>query len=421
MRIGGAPVLAQRITYVGELGFELYVEPTWAVQVWDRLMSAGGAHGIEPAGYRTLDSLRMEKGYRYFGTDLTADDTPYEAGLGFCVRLDGEGRRSSVARPSSERETRQPGAASGRSLVGDEDYLTLYGGEAVHVDGVVVGRLRSCAYGFTVRTERRVRVPARRRRGGHTRGGRRVRRDRCPERSTEARALRSGQHQGEMAPMIERVVDARGALARAGGHRLAALGRADERELPRRSGRRRGTWSVSPARRPSSSRSTGRTSVANARAARPDGDRSADPRVPPRPGRDGARVHRGEDDVGGVAACARDGAPDGRVDSTAPHRPPVPARLRHVQGARDLPAHRRRTQHPDPRGLPRPPRHRRRGGARDERPPPADGPVSQRPARGELHRRRGDAPDRRLRVLGQQRPDVRAREHGAGMRVRRRT
>ncbi len=97
IRIGGSEVLAQRITYVGELGFELYVAPDRAVRVWDGLVAAGEPHGIEPGGYRTLEGLRLEKGYRYFGTDLTAGDTPYEAGLGFCVALDkGEfnGRRT---------------------------------------------------------------------------------------------------------------------------------------------------------------------------------------------------------------------------------------------------------------------------------------------------------------------------------------
>ena len=69
-------MLAQRITFVGELGFELYVAPEWAVQVWDRLMAAGAEHGIAPGGYRVLESLRIEKGYRYFGTDLTADRHP---------------------------------------------------------------------------------------------------------------------------------------------------------------------------------------------------------------------------------------------------------------------------------------------------------------------------------------------------------
>src|SRR5260370_36601832 len=80
--VGGSTALAQRVTYVGELGFELYVDPGWAVQAWDRLMSAGREFGIRPGGYRALNSLRMGKGYRYYGTDLTLLDNPYEAGLG---------------------------------------------------------------------------------------------------------------------------------------------------------------------------------------------------------------------------------------------------------------------------------------------------------------------------------------------------
>jgi 4-methylaminobutanoate oxidase (formaldehyde-forming) len=140
LRIGGASVLAQRVTYVGELGWELYVDPGWAVQVWDRLMAAGRQLGIRPGGYRALDSLRMEKGYRYYGTDLTLLDNPYEAGLGFCVDRDKWG---SIPREVTRRL---------RTLaVGDEEYLPVYGGEAVHAEGGVVGRVRSCAYGFTAR------------------------------------------------------------------------------------------------------------------------------------------------------------------------------------------------------------------------------------------------------------------------------
>jgi 4-methylaminobutanoate oxidase (formaldehyde-forming) len=149
IRVGGVDVLAQRITYVGELGWELYVDPAWAVQVWDRLVGAGEGHGISPVGYRSLDHLRIEKGYRYYGADLTPLDTPWEAGLGFCVDLDkGEfiGRAALVERRERgiERRIRT-------LLVGGDDYLTVYGGEAVHADGEVVGRVRSCAYGFTVR------------------------------------------------------------------------------------------------------------------------------------------------------------------------------------------------------------------------------------------------------------------------------
>jgi glycine cleavage system aminomethyltransferase T/glycine/D-amino acid oxidase-like deaminating enzyme len=147
IHVGAASALAQRVTYVGELGWELYLDPGWAVQVWDRLLAAGRKFGIRPGGYRVLDSLRMEKGYRYYGTDLTLLDNPFEAGLGFCVQLDkGEfnGRQALL-------ESREAGIKRRlRTLaVGGDEYLPIYGGEAVHLKGVVVGRLRSCAYGFT--------------------------------------------------------------------------------------------------------------------------------------------------------------------------------------------------------------------------------------------------------------------------------
>jgi glycine cleavage system aminomethyltransferase T len=145
--VAGADVTAQRITYVGELGFELYLAPESAVQVWDALTHAGAAHGIAPVGYRALDTLRIEKGYRYMGTDLTAGDTPYEAGLGFCVALDKgafTGRDAlAAAGPVPERRMRT-------LLVGGRRYLNLYGGEAVHAGGQVVSRVRSCAFGHTV-------------------------------------------------------------------------------------------------------------------------------------------------------------------------------------------------------------------------------------------------------------------------------
>ena len=135
--VGSAPVLAQRITYVGELGYELYVPRAAAVQVWDAL---AGAAQPEPVGYHALDSLRLEKGYRYFGTDVTSLDTPFEAGLGFCVA---PGKWTELDREPPERLC---------TLVAvGEDYVTLYGGEAVYADGAVIGRVRSAGYGFTVR------------------------------------------------------------------------------------------------------------------------------------------------------------------------------------------------------------------------------------------------------------------------------
>jgi 4-methylaminobutanoate oxidase (formaldehyde-forming) len=129
---------------VGELGFELYVERGWAVQVWDRLVAAGAEYGMAPGGYRVLDSLRLEKGYRYFGTDLTAGDTPLEAGLDFCIVWDKDFTgRAALESSDPQRRLRT-------LLVGNEGYETIYGGEAIHLDGAVVGRVRSAGYGFTV-------------------------------------------------------------------------------------------------------------------------------------------------------------------------------------------------------------------------------------------------------------------------------
>ncbi len=137
IEVGGADVLAQRVTYVGEYGYELYVAPAQATRVWDFLVDALDP---EPVGYQALDSLRIEKGYRYFGTDLTASDTPFDSGLGFAVAAD--------KHPHLDRE---PPALLQTLLVGGEEYLTVYGGEAVYRDDEVVGRVRSAAYGFTVK------------------------------------------------------------------------------------------------------------------------------------------------------------------------------------------------------------------------------------------------------------------------------
>jgi len=135
--VGEVEVFAQRITYVGEYGYELYVERDDAPAVWDFLVEALRP---EPVGYVALDSLRIEKGYRYFGTDLTASDTPFDSGLGFAV-----------AKGKHPELDRDPALRLRTLLVGGADYLTVYGGEAVHAGGEVVGRVRSAAYGFTVR------------------------------------------------------------------------------------------------------------------------------------------------------------------------------------------------------------------------------------------------------------------------------
>jgi glycine cleavage system aminomethyltransferase T len=105
-----------------------------------------------PFGYRALDALRMEKGYRYFGTDMTMLETPDEAGLGSFVRLaKGPFIGRDALRPARDPEaTNRPARRLATLLIGDGEYIPVYGGEAVRADGQVIGRLRSVAYGPTI-------------------------------------------------------------------------------------------------------------------------------------------------------------------------------------------------------------------------------------------------------------------------------
>jgi 4-methylaminobutanoate oxidase (formaldehyde-forming) len=148
--VAGVAVAAQRVTYVGELGWELYLPNGHAVRVWDALMDAGRPFGIMPAGYKAVDSLRLEKGYRYWSTDLTPIDNPYEAGLGFCVRLakgDFIGREALLRIKTGGVQRKLCTLTLTTPLPEDSD---LYGGEAVYAGGRVIGRLRSAGWGHTV-------------------------------------------------------------------------------------------------------------------------------------------------------------------------------------------------------------------------------------------------------------------------------
>lgn len=147
--IKGAKVLAQRVSYAGESGWELYVSPNRAIQVWDALMETGQAYGIEVGGYKALDSLRIEKGYRYFTADVTSLENPYEAGLGFCVRLN---KGDFIGREALTK-AKEAGLTQKLCtiLLEGEDYKPIYGGEAVYHDGKVLSRIRSGGYGYTLK------------------------------------------------------------------------------------------------------------------------------------------------------------------------------------------------------------------------------------------------------------------------------
>lgn len=143
-----APARATRITYVGELGWELYVPTEFAPGVYDALVEAGADLGLRHAGYHAMDSLRMEKAYRSWGHDVGSEDTPFEAGLGFAVRLDKTTPFIGQAALAALRE--QPLRRRLAVLVLEDPAPLLHGDEPIWRDGALVGRITSGAYGYTV-------------------------------------------------------------------------------------------------------------------------------------------------------------------------------------------------------------------------------------------------------------------------------
>ena len=145
LAIGRVPCLALRVTYVGELGFELYCAAELGLALWDTLWEAGRDHGLVAGGYRAIDSLRLEKGYRVWGADITPEDTPYEAGLGFAVKLDKDdflGREALTRGGEPERRL--------RCVVLDDPRAIALGSEPVRVGGELAGRVTSGGYGYSV-------------------------------------------------------------------------------------------------------------------------------------------------------------------------------------------------------------------------------------------------------------------------------
>ncbi len=144
--LGAAPVLAVRIGYVGELGWELHIPTEYAAHVYDRLWEAGQAFGIANVGYRAIDTLRMEKGYLYWSSDITPDYTPFEAGLGFRVSLkkgDFIGRDALV-------KAKAEGSKQRLCTFTLERFAGAVGGECILRDGKVLGVTTSANFGHTI-------------------------------------------------------------------------------------------------------------------------------------------------------------------------------------------------------------------------------------------------------------------------------
>ncbi|MEO0567301.1 MAG: FAD-dependent oxidoreductase [Pseudomonadota bacterium] len=144
--IAGAPVQALRISYVGELGWELHLPVEYAIAVYEALHEAGVEYGLKDAGYRAIETLRLEKGYRAWGSDIGPDHTPYEAGLGFAVKLnkdDFRGRDALIAQSHAELKKMMASFTAGPDVI-------LLGRETIFRNGQRVGYLSSAGFGHTI-------------------------------------------------------------------------------------------------------------------------------------------------------------------------------------------------------------------------------------------------------------------------------
>ena len=147
--VAGAPLRALRVTYVGELGWELHVPTEFALRVFDALMQAGEPHGIRLCGYRAIESLRLEKGYRAWGSDIGPDHTPLEAGLGWAVKL-----KKDIPFLGREALSAQQGDALKKRLICftvDDSKIVLLGRETIYRNGERIGWLSSAGWGYTVK------------------------------------------------------------------------------------------------------------------------------------------------------------------------------------------------------------------------------------------------------------------------------
>jgi glycine cleavage system aminomethyltransferase T/glycine/D-amino acid oxidase-like deaminating enzyme len=146
--IGESPVLALRVTYVGELGWELYTPSEYGRSLWHSIWVPGRDHGLVAGGYRAIDALRLEKGYRVWSSDITPEETPHEAGLGFAARLD---KGADFIGRAALVEAKEAGPRKRlRCLVLDDPRSVALGNEPIRVAGRIVGRVTSGGYGFAV-------------------------------------------------------------------------------------------------------------------------------------------------------------------------------------------------------------------------------------------------------------------------------
>jgi glycine cleavage system aminomethyltransferase T/glycine/D-amino acid oxidase-like deaminating enzyme len=147
LAVGSVPCLALRVTYVGELGWELYCPAEFGLRLWDTIWDVGPEHGLVAGGYKAVESLRLEKGYRVWGSDITPETDPYQAGLGFFVKLD---KGDFIGREALVKKRESPAETKLACLVLDDPRQVVLGSEPVRIEGKVVGRVTSGGYGYAV-------------------------------------------------------------------------------------------------------------------------------------------------------------------------------------------------------------------------------------------------------------------------------
>jgi glycine cleavage system aminomethyltransferase T/glycine/D-amino acid oxidase-like deaminating enzyme len=147
--VDDVPVRALRVTFAGELGWELYAPSEYGARLWTTLWEAGEPHGLVAGGYRAIESLRLEKAYRVWSTDITPETDPWSAGLGFCVKLDKPGGFEGAEALRAMKEQGPP-AERLRCVTLEDPRAVALGSEPLRIDGEVVGRVTSGGYGYTV-------------------------------------------------------------------------------------------------------------------------------------------------------------------------------------------------------------------------------------------------------------------------------
>lgn len=147
MNVGDVPVIASRVTYVGELGWEFYCPMEYGMRLWDTLWEAGQSEGLVAGGYKAIDTLRLEKGYRYWSGEISPDYTPYEAGLGFAVKLD---KPNFIGKEALVKQKAEGIKSKLCTITLNDDRTIVMGKEPIRTGDKLIGWVASGGFGYSV-------------------------------------------------------------------------------------------------------------------------------------------------------------------------------------------------------------------------------------------------------------------------------